>query len=53
VEPKFREHLYMHPYRFPGEMMLKSNSLSGVILYRVIHLMTPDEIGEGLGKIKA
>lgn len=52
VEPKLREHLYLNTYRFPREMTLRSNSLSGVILYRVIHLMPPDEIEEGFAKIK-
>lgn len=52
VASELRERLYLNTYRFPQGMILEKNSLSAVVLYRVIHLMTPDEIEEGFAKIK-
>lgn len=52
LEPELREHLYLNTFKFPRGMILPPNSLSGVVMYRVLHLMTPDEIEEGFAKIK-
>ncbi|MBS0286473.1 MAG: class I SAM-dependent methyltransferase [Proteobacteria bacterium] len=51
IAPELRDHLYLNAHRFPRAVILKPNSLSGVVLHRVIHLMTPDEIEEGFAKI--
>ena len=45
------EKLYFNPNSFPGEMNFPANSLGAVMLHRVIHFMTPEQITTGLAKI--
>jgi SAM-dependent methyltransferase len=47
-----RSHLYINTFKFPRGMIIPQNSLSGVVLHRVIHFMKPDEVEEGIAKIK-
>lgn len=51
IDNENRKHLYLNTHTFPRGMILPKNSLSGVILHRVLHFMTSDEIEEGLAKI--
>jgi SAM-dependent methyltransferase len=51
VSADLRSHLYLNTHRFPKKVILKPNSLSAVVMHRVIHMMTPDEIEEGFAKI--
>ncbi len=46
-----RNRIYYNTYRFPRNMIIKANSVSGVVVHRVFHLMSSDEIEEGLAKI--
>lgn len=52
ISPSQREHLYLNAFVFPRGMILKPNTLSGVVMYRVAHFMQPDEFEEGIAKIK-
>jgi SAM-dependent methyltransferase len=47
-----RAHLYLNTFKFPRGMIIPQNSLSGVVLHRVVHFMKPDEVEEGIAKIK-
>ncbi|MBI2791550.1 MAG: class I SAM-dependent methyltransferase [Gammaproteobacteria bacterium] len=47
-----RAHLYLNTFKFPRGMIIPPNSLSGVVLHRVVHFMKPDEVEEGIAKIK-
>lgn len=51
VSKSLRERLYLNTYKFPQDMTFKANSLSGVVMHRVLHMMPPSEIDEGLAKV--
>ncbi|MAZ45038.1 MAG: hypothetical protein CMF48_07685 [Legionellales bacterium] len=43
--------LYLNNAYFPEDISLEDNSLDAVVLYRVMHFMSPDEIELGLSKM--
>jgi len=43
--------LYLNVYSFPNDMDFPNNSFDAVMLHRVIHFMTPQQIIEGFAKI--
>ena len=45
------KNLYLKNAFFPNEMEFDKNSLDAVVLYRVIHFLSPEEIENGLAKI--
>ena len=51
VSTSDHQNLYLNNKRFPDQTDFPDESLSGVILHRVIHFLTPEEIEAGFKKI--
>lgn len=45
------ENLYLNNSYFPNDIAIENETLDAVVLYRVIHFLSPDEIELGLAKI--
>lgn len=51
MDPVTRQHLKINTAIFPKGTIFPEHQFSAIVLHRVIHLLSPDEIEEGIAKI--